>query len=116
MLIKNDRNQIRANDHLIESKSIGSHDFISVHFDGVYGVWFYVSEMFLNVKHELWMFYRVHIDKLTVYDQLYAQNVGYNNVTIKSSIKPSRKFGAEYNLAVHNRNFPSKNVRFCYDS
>ena len=101
MLIKNDQNQIRANDHLIESKSIGSHDFISVHFDGVYGVWFYVSEMFLNVKHELRMFYRVHIDKLTVYDQLYAQNVGYNNVPIESSIKSSRKFGADYNYAVN---------------
>lgn len=101
MLIKNDRNQIRANDHLIESKSIGSHDFISVHFDGVYGVWFYVSEMFLNVKHELWMFYRVHIDKLTVYDQLYAQNVGYDNVTIESSIKSSQKFGDDYDSAIH---------------
>ena len=36
------------------------------------------------------MFYRVHIDKLTVYDQLYAQNIGYDNVTIESSIKSSR--------------------------
>ena len=58
-------------------------------FDEVYGAWFYVFEMFLNVKHELWMFFGVHNDKLTVYDQLYAQNVGYDNVTIKSSIELS---------------------------
>ena len=53
-------------------------------FDEVYGAWFYVFEMFLNVKHELWMFFGVHNDKLTVYDQLYAQNVGYDNVTIET--------------------------------
>ena len=35
------------------------------------------------------MFFGVHNDKLTVYDQLYAQNVGYDTVTIESSIKPS---------------------------
>ena len=30
------------------------------------------------------MFFGVHNDKLTVYDQLYAQNVGYDNVTIET--------------------------------
>ena len=47
------------------------------------------------------MFYRVHIGKLTVYDQLYAQNVGYDNVTIESSIKSSQKFGDDYDSAIH---------------